>query len=774
MLLLLAQQVRSGPAIDIRPLLLGAGWYLDEPGGLNRYHAGLHRALEGIGLNPTSVVIGPGEGAAPGFVVARGVLATPLPLRLFGLYRAAAGRAGSCDVVDAHFAVYAYLPVVLGKLRNRPLVVHFQGPWAEESRVNAAESRLGILLKRLLERSFYRRADELITLSAAFKRILVERYGVRPWDVSVVPPGVDLEQFVPGDRVAARKLLDLPAEAPVVLAVRRMVPRMGLDVLIRSWPAVTERTPEALLLMVGTGTERESLEELAERMGVADSVRFLGGVDEARLAACYASADLSAVPSTALEGYGLSVLESLASGVPALVSDVGGLPEAVAPLDPALVVEAGDPRALAEAISALLSGEQAPPSTRRCREYAQTFDWAGVAERHAAIYRNAVSPPPRKPRVVFVDHCAQLSGGELAMLKLLPALDKVQTHVILAEDGPLVGKLLQAGASVEVLKLNPKAATMGRDRVSPGRVPLGALFNVFRHTLRLALRLRRLRPDIVHANSLKSGFYGVAAARLAGIPAVWHVRDRIAPDYLPGFAVRLVRLWARRAATAVIANSKATAQTLVSCKDLTVVPSPVKMAPAPPRAVVPGRPLMVGMVGRLMPWKGQDVFLKAFAEAFAGDDSRAVLVGSAMFGQEDFEGSLKQLADDLGIADRVDMKGFRSDVAGEMNRMDVLVHASVIPEPFGGVVVEGMACGLAVVAAAAGGPLEIVTDEVNGLLYPPGDSHALASQLSRLAADPALRDRLGRAGVVRSADFTPSKVAAGVTAVYERVLEGQA
>jgi glycosyltransferase involved in cell wall biosynthesis len=406
-----------------------------------------------------------------------------------------------------------------------------------------------------------------------------------------------------------------------------------------------------------------------------------------------------------------------------------------------------------------------------CRAYAETFNWSGIAARHAAIYNRAIAPGPRRPRVVFVDHCALLSGGELAMLKLLPALDRVDAHVILAEDGPLVARLRRAGVSVEVMPLDARAARLGRDRVSPGRLPLGTLFLALRYTVRLARRLRRLRPEVVHANSLKSGFYGLAAARMAGAPAVWHIRDRIVPDYLPSFAVRLVRLWARLAPAAVIANSQSTAETLPACRNLTVVPSPVQLTPAPDQRP-PGGPLVIGMVGRLMPWKGQDVFLRAFAEAFGDGDARAVLVGSAMFGQELYERSLKKLAAGLGIESRLDMKGFRSDVAAELAGFDVLVAASVIPEPFGGAVVEGMAAGLPVVAPAAGGPLETVTDGVNGLLYPPGDSHELAVRLRRLADDPGLRSRLGAAAAVRSRDFTPQKVAEQVVAVYRAVLEG--
>lgn len=775
--------------IEIRPLLLGDGWYLEVPGGLNRYLAGLYDALTGAGMKPEAVIIGPGEGAPPGFISA-GKHSSPLLVRLLAFKRAAA-RAGGPNLVDAHFAIYSYLPVVFSRLRRLPLVVHFQGPWADESRVESGRLGVRSTLKRSIEGTLYRRAGQLITLSAAFRQILVERYRVSPWDVSVVPPGVELDRFVPGDKFASRKALEVPEAVRVVVAVRRLVRRVGLDVLLRAWPTVFHNVPGALLLVVGDGPERNALERLAEAEGVASSVRFLGEVDESRLVDCYRSADLAVVPSTALEGYGLSVLEALACGVPVVASDVGGLPEAVAPLDPGLIVPAGDVAALAESISSLLTASRPAPSPQECRTYAETFTWQRAADRHAAIYRRTIEPGSRSPRVVFVDHCAELSGGEIAMLGLLQAFEDVQTHVILGEDGPLVPRLLQAGLSVEVLPLNPRAGRLRRRNVTPRAVLVGALFSSALYTLKLARRLRRLRPDIVHANSLKAGFYGLAAARLAGVPGVWHVRDRIADDYLPPFAVRLVRFWAGTAASAVITNSRATSATLPSNRERAVIPSPVhltngvvkKRGPtegdetltngvAKERGPVdkPKRPFKVGMVGRLQPWKGQDVFLRAFAEAFPDGDSRAVLVGSAMFGEERYEDELRRLAVELGIEDRVYMKGFRSDVAAELAELDVLVHASIIPEPFGQVVVEGMAAGLPVVASAGGGPLESITDEVDGLLYPPGDWHALAERLLRLSDDDDLRVRLGNAGIARSRDFAPDKIAEKVTGVYRRML----
>jgi len=177
------------------------------------------------------------------------------------------------------------------------------------------------------------------------------------------------------------------------------------------------------------------------------------------------------------------------------------------------------------------------------------------------------------------------------------------------------------------------------------------------------------------------------------------------------------------------------------------------------------------MVGRIAPWKGQDVFLRAFAEAFADGAERAVILGAPLFGEEEYERSLRGLVPQLGLADRVELRGFTDDVAAELAQVDALVHASVIPEPFGRVIVEGMAAGLPVIAAGGGGPDEIVTEGVDGLLYPPGDVDELAATLSRVATDTGLAERLGRAAVERARAFSPDLVAAQTSAFYRQVLE---
>lgn len=376
---------------------------------------------------------------------------------------------------------------------------------------------------------------------------------------------------------------------------------------------------------------------------------------------------------------------------------------------------------------------------------------------------------------MFLDSVAQLSGGELALLRTLPALIlHVDAVVLLAEDGPLAPRLREIGVDVRIFALDATVRQVGKDTVTVRGLGLRALVILARHVWQLRAVIRQLEPDLIHTNSLKSALYGGVAGRLAGVPVVWHIRDRISPDYLPRTAVRLVRALARVLPTATIANSQATLATIQTRGDVVNTPVIFDSVERPVHlARTSNGHLVVGIIGRISPWKGQDVFLRAFALGFAGTPARAWIVGSPLFGEDVFEASLHELVEELGIGKQVEFRGFREDVLAEMQALDIAVHASIIPEPFGQVVLEAMAVGTPIIASTEGGPAEIITDGVDGILVPPRDPVGLSRELMRLAADPDLRDALKIAARVTAARYSPERSAKAVLDIYERVLERQ-
>jgi glycosyltransferase involved in cell wall biosynthesis len=373
----------------------------------------------------------------------------------------------------------------------------------------------------------------------------------------------------------------------------------------------------------------------------------------------------------------------------------------------------------------------------------------------------------RALRLVFLGHVARFSGAEIETLRFIEAADGLESTVLLAEDGPLVEALVSAGARVEVMPLPERARGLKRTELRPGARQARAAIDIARYIGRLRTRLRQLDPDVIGAISLKAGTYGVVAARLAGIPLVWHLHDQINSSYISRTAVRPMRLLIATLPSAVIAPSHTTLETVGRLRPgihTAVIPPPI---PIPPKAVeIRPNVQRIGIVGRLAPWKGQHIFLEAFARSLPEPEIRAVVIGSAIFGEEDYARQLEQLADRLGIGDRVDFTGFRRDVQSEFEKLDVLVHASVLTEPFGNVVFEAMAAGLPVVAARSGGVAQYIDHGRNGLLHEPNNAKELGAMLRLVVDDNDLRVRLATGGRERVNEFAPPVIVERLLAVY--------
>ncbi|MFM8303853.1 MAG: glycosyltransferase [Actinomycetota bacterium] len=613
------------------------------------------------------------------------------------------------------------------------------------------------------EHRVLRAADAVVVCSDALAE---SRRPARP-DLVLIPNGVDAGHFARPQQ----RPVDLP-DTPVVVYVGTLhEDRLDVDLV----EELAHAMPDVGIALVGPNALGSRSDA---RLRACPNVMLLDARPYESVPAYLQHADVIVIPhvvSPFTESLDpIKAYECLAVGRPTVATAVAGFRDLPLPIRTVMRQDF-----VAAVRVALTDPNGSPP--------VEVPSWEDRARSFASVLERAeqsrAGHPPRV-RVAYLGHTAVLSGGELALARLILALDHVEPLVVLGEDGPLVARLQSAGFRVEVMPLPERTAHLHRDRVRGTHLPVVSVIDSLRYAWRLRRWLSDEQVDVVHTNSLKADLYGGLAGRLAGVPVVWHVRDRIASDYLPSAAVALMRGLARVLPSAIIVNSRATAVTLAR-SGATVIPSPLETNSAPSArvTVVPDvaptkegrwppapRPFTVGLVGRLAPWKGQDLFLRAFAVAFPTGDARARIVGAALFGEDDWAARLPALAAELGIADRVDFVGFTDDVRSEYARIDVLVHASTVPEPFGQVVVEAMAAGVPVVAANAGGPAEVVTAGVDGILYPMGDVNALASALRSLADDLALRRSLAAAGQRRAEDFTAERIAPQVMQVYRRVL----
>ena len=375
-------------------LQIGIGWHAHGAGsGVDRVYNALSQTLPTEHVDVQGLVYGNGTAASlPDNIHQAASLSSSLPRRLWAGRRTAQQILASApiDLVAAHFSLYA-LPV-LDLLEDRPLVVHFHGPWALESAAEG-ESKLQVRLKEWIEQTVYRRGHRFIVLSQAFKDVLTTHYGVDPAAVRIVPGGVDTSRFQPShSRREARQVLGWDPDRPTVLGVRRLVRRVGVEELIEAAHAVAAAIPNVQILIAGTGPLQDTLARRIEEMDLDDHVSLLGFVAEEDLPLAYRAADVSVVPTQALEGFGLVAVESLAAGTPPLVTPVGGLPEIVTPLSSSLVMDGTTPAAIATALIEALEGARPLPSPEACRDYTTThYDWPVVARQIRDVYEEVLA-----------------------------------------------------------------------------------------------------------------------------------------------------------------------------------------------------------------------------------------------------------------------------------------------------------------------------------------------------------------------------------------------
>ena len=395
-------------------------------------------------------------------------------------------------------------------------------------------------------------------------------------------------------------------------------------------------------------------------------------------------------------------------------------------------------------------------------------------------------------RILYLDHTARWSGGEVALYRTLIALAKTEVVplVVLAEEGSFADKLREAGIETHFIPLSESVREVRKDTLGFAALLKYASLplSVVRYAQTIAKFAKEKNCQIIHCNSLKSDIYGALAGRIAHLPTIWHIRDNITPEYLPRPAVKALRLLARTLPQAVYANSESTLQTVFPTPPPKYLQTGIvydgldeeQLTTKPPRVVrtrdgdvkspwkeeIP----VFGLVGRITPWKGQHVFLEAAQILHSqGIKARFQIIGAPLFGEEAYEEKIKLQATAMGNS--VEFLGFREDMATVLSHLDILIHASTLPEPFGQVITEGMAVGLPVIASKGGGAREIVREGITGLLTPMGDAKTLSSAMQSLLQNPEYAHTLGSNAYTDVRErFTSTQTARQLQQLYQSLL----
>ena len=308
--------------------------------------------------------------------------------------------AHSFEVLHFHLTLSSVGVLLCRNSRQSARISSFYGPWHQEQLVEKEvqsrlhPGRIKAFLFHRLQRFVLNHSEKIIVLSRFSQFSLSELFGPSLTS-ELIPGAADLARFLPaGDRRQVRARLGLPVAGKVLLTIRRLVPRMGIDALIAAMPRILTAHAGTLLVVGGTGVLRETLEKQAIDLGVSDQVLFTGYIPDEELPLYYQAADLFVLPTRALEGFGLSTVESLACGTPVVGTAVGATAEIITGLDDRFLIPESTPESIANTILTCIDTACEDAFRRRCRRYAEEhYDWERVVDSLEQVYRSVCDVP---------------------------------------------------------------------------------------------------------------------------------------------------------------------------------------------------------------------------------------------------------------------------------------------------------------------------------------------------------------------------------------------
>jgi len=401
-------------------------------------------------------------------------------------------------------------------------------------------------------------------------------------------------------------------------------------------------------------------------------------------------------------------------------------------------------------------------------------------------------------RITCLSVSDQLGGSEVALLGMVSALERLhpewQFQIVLPGEGPLRARLNETRAICSVVPMPAALSQLGEwsavqdgwrtgSQVALGIKLCGTAAVLPAYESRLRRVIAEFQPHVIHTNGLKAHVLGARLrTRQAGL--VWHLHEYIARRKLTRW---LLRRYAPRC-SAIVANSTSVARDIESSigpkPDVHVVPNAVdldvfaptgtrldldRLAGLPPASAAVTR---VGLIATYAKWKGHEVFLDAIKQIASRKSIRGYIIGGPIYDTPNSQFTrrdLQTLIESRQLDGCVGLTGF-VEAAPAMRALDIVVHASTEPEPFGLVIAEAMACGRPVVTTGDGGAAEMIAHGHDALVAAAGEAAVLAEAIGELAANPALRAAIGeRARETARARFAPPTVASQLGRVFEAI-----
>ncbi len=372
-----------------------------------------------------------------------------------------------------------------------------------------------------------------------------------------------------------------------------------------------------------------------------------------------------------------------------------------------------------------------------------------------------------KKHIMFIHSSDELYGSDVVLLQVVRHLDrkKFEPIVVLPSDVPYKGKLSIALDQMGIIHYSVKMGVIRRRYFN-----IVGLFHYISYFLVGAWKIRQLvfqhEIDLIHSNT-STILGGALIAKICRLPHVWHIHEILEK---PAWLGQLIYWIILRNSTRVVAISQAVADHITKGKleaKVVVIRNCVDTSKFLIKKDPSFRDILgirngevaIGQIGRIAHWKGQELVIEAAARAIIKFPLlHFIFIGDPILGDAKRLVNLKAQALQLGLEKHISFLPFSENIPSLMQGLDILVLPSILPEPFGLVVLEAMASKLPVIASAHGGPLEIVVNYKTGLFFPPRDSDALAEAFVTLACDPNLRRKMGNAGHKRVlSEFSPER-----------------
>jgi glycosyltransferase involved in cell wall biosynthesis len=399
-------------------------------------------------------------------------------------------------------------------------------------------------------------------------------------------------------------------------------------------------------------------------------------------------------------------------------------------------------------------------------------------------------------KILYLNSSSQLGGAERHLIDSIVAVQKQDSAIeiavlIAAPDGPLVTELMSLAVKVVLLELPPKIAQLGDSGAKAGGNKLAKMLrfagkialvgDLIAYRSRLRRKIVEIAPDLIHSNGMKTHL--LAASLGLNLPLIWHLHDFISSRSLIKY---LLKLFVGKVSMA-IAISRAIAddwQAVFPQLPIELIYNAIdiyhfRSTVAESTIGKPDRQVKIGLIATYALWKGHDIFIQAIGQIAKQQPEfkgrvKFYIIGGAIYQTDRSQHSrtsLQQLACDAGVEDWLEFIDFQSNIVSSYNMLDIVVHASTQPEPFGRTIVEAMACEKAVIVSNAGGAAELFTHDRDALGIAPGDPGALAAAMLELIRSPAKRVAMGTAGRKTAIDkFDLDRLGREAISLYQKIL----